>query len=71
MKIRYALFSLFSAGLFAASAFGQQTKTDYDRGVNFGQYKTYSWGQIHTENPLWVDRIKVAVNSALAAKGWT
>ena len=71
MKIRYALFSLFAAGLFVVSAFGQQTKTDYDRGVNFGQYKTYSWGQIHTESPLWVDRIKAAVHSALAAKGWT
>ena len=71
MKIRNALFSLFAAGLFAVSAFGQETKTDYDRGVNFGQYKTYSWGQIHSENPLWVDRIKAAVNSALAAKGWT
>ena len=71
MKIRQALFSLFAIGLFAASTFAQQIKTDYDRGVNFSQYKTYSWGQIHTENPLWVDRIRDAVNSALAAKGWT
>ena len=72
MKIRSAFFLLlFAAGLFTVSTFGQQTRTDYDRGVNFGQYKTYSWGQIHTENPLWVDRIRAAVNSALAAKGWT
>ena len=71
MTIRQALFSLFAAGLLTVSTFGQQIKTDYDRGVNFGQYKTYSWGQIHTENPLWVDRIKGAVNSALTAKGWT
>ena len=71
MTIRHVLFWLFAAGLFTVSTFGQETKTDYDRGVNFGQYKTYSWGQIHTENPLWVDRIKAAVNSALAAKRWT
>lgn len=26
---------------------------------------------VHTQNPLWVDRIEAAVNSALAGKGWT
>jgi hypothetical protein len=26
---------------------------------------------VQTKDPLWVDRIKSAVNSALAAKGWT
>jgi hypothetical protein len=71
MKIRYALVSLFAAGLlFTASLSAQQTKTDYDRDANFSNYKTYSWGKVHTENPLWVDRIKDSVNSALAAKGW-
>ena len=71
MRIWHALFTLFAAGLFTASTFAQQVKTDYDRDVDFSQYRTYSWGQIHSENPLWVDRIKAAVNSALAAKGWT
>jgi len=71
MKFRHALFSLLSASLLAASSSGQQIKTDYDRDVSFDQYKTYTWGQVHTENPLWVDRIKAAVNSALSAKGWT
>ena len=46
-------------------------KTDYDRTADFSHYKTYSWGNVHTENALLVDRIKAAVNSALAAKGWT
>jgi Domain of unknown function (DUF4136) len=46
-------------------------KTDYDRGVNFAQFKTYSWEHIRTKEPLDVDRIKNDVNAALAAKGWT
>lgn len=46
-------------------------KTDYDRGVNFAQYKTYSWEHVRTKAPLDVDRIENAVNVALAAKGWT
>jgi hypothetical protein len=57
--------------LFASVSFAQQVKTDYDRSADFSQYKTYSWENVHTQNPLWVDRIKSAVNSALAAKGWT
>jgi hypothetical protein len=71
MKIRYAFVSLLAAGLlFAASINAQQIKIDYDREANFSNFKTYSWGKIHTENPLWVDRIKDSVDSALAAKGW-
>ncbi len=57
--------------LFANASFAQQVKTDYDRSADFTQYKTYSWENVHTSNPLWVDRIKAAVDSALAAKGWT
>ena len=57
--------------LFATASFAQQVKTDYDRTADFNQYKTYSWQKVQTPDPLWVDRIKEAVNSALAAKGWT
>lgn len=49
----------------------QQVKTDYDRNANFSQYKTYSWASVKTKDPLLVDRIKSAVNSALSAKGLT
>ena len=72
MKIQRTIFA--SAGiavLFAAASFAQQVKTDYDRSANFSQYKTYSWEKVQTQDPLWVDRIKDAVNSALTAKGWT
>ena len=57
--------------LCAAASFAHQVKTDYDHNVEFSQYKTYSWEKVQTQNPLWVDRIKGAVNAALAAKGWT
>lgn len=57
--------------LFASKSSAQQVKTDYDRSANFGQYKTYSWGKVKTKDALDVDRIKGAVNAALAAKGWT
>jgi hypothetical protein len=57
--------------IFATASFAQQVKTDCDRTADFNQYKTYSWEKVQTQNPLWVDRIKAAVNSELAAKGWT
>ena len=60
-----------TALLFAAASFGGQVQTDYDRSTDFSQYKTYSWTKVQTKDALWVDRIKAAVNSALAAKGWT
>jgi hypothetical protein len=49
----------------------QQVKTDYDHNTDFTQYKTYSWEKVQTQDPLWVDRIKEAVNAALTAKGLT
>ena len=57
--------------LFAGRVSAGQVKTDYDRSANFGQYKTYSWEQVKTKDPLNVDRIKNSVNAALSAKGWT
>src|ERR1700731_450560 len=57
--------------LLACVSFAQHVKTDYDHNTNFGQYKTYSWEKVQTKDQLLVDRIKSAVNSALAAKGWT
>ena len=57
--------------LTAMASFAQQVKTDFDRDSDFGHYKTYSWEKVQTQDPLWVDRIKEAVNSALAARGWT
>ena len=72
MKMLTKVIVLIGLALFLANAsFAQQVKTDYDRAANFSQYKTYSWEKVQTPDPLWVDRIKAAVDAALAAKGWT
>jgi hypothetical protein len=72
MKAQKVVFALIGMMfLFAAQSPAQQVKTDYDRGANFAQYKTYSWEHVKTQDALDVDRIKNAVNAALAAKGWT
>jgi uncharacterized protein DUF4136 len=72
MKLQRVAFILIGTMfLFAATLSAQQVKTDYDRAANFAQYTTYSWEQVKTKDPLDVDRIKSAVNAALAAKGWT
>jgi hypothetical protein len=71
MKLQRVVLALMGLMLlFAARSSAQDVKTDYDRNANFGQYKTYSWGQIKTQDPLMVDRIKSSVNAALAAKGF-
>ena len=72
MKMQRTIFALAEiALLFAGVSFAQQVKTDYDRSADFSQYKTYSWEKVQTQDPLWVSRIKDAVNSTLTAKGWT
>ena len=72
MKMQKVMFVLIGMMfLFTGKASAQQVKTDYDRGANFARYKTYSWEQVKTKAALDVDRIKNAVNSVLAAKGWT
>src|ERR1700686_3038914 len=72
MKLQKVLLTLIGMmSLFAGNSAAQQVQTDYDREANFGQYKTYSWEHVNTRDPLFVDRIKDAVNAALAAKGLT
>jgi hypothetical protein len=70
MKMEKLLNSIAMLFLLTAASFAQQVKTDYDRSANFAQYKTYSWQDVKTKDPLWVDRIKNDVDAALTAKGW-
>jgi hypothetical protein len=72
MKMQRVVFVLVGLMLlFAGRSSAADVKTDYDRNTNFAQYKTYSWEQVQTRDPLMVDRIKSAVNGSLAAKGLT
>jgi len=72
MKVQRVVFALTAMMfLLAGRSSAQQVKTDYDRSANFAQYKTYSWEQVKTKDALDIDRIKAAVDAALAAKGWT
>jgi hypothetical protein len=46
-------------------------RTDYDHKADFSKYHTYSWIGVKAGNSLWQNRITQAVDSALAAKGWS
>ncbi len=70
MNMQRTLFA--SAGivlLLASASFAEQVKTDYAHGTDFSRYKTYSWEKVQTQDPLWVSRIKDAVNASMTAKG--
>ena len=56
--------------LCAAAAIFADVKTDYDRMANFGRYRTYSWVEVETQNSLWDDRIRGAVDQQLMNRGW-
>lgn len=71
MKIQTRSQILVSAALLITAAAWASISTDYDHKVNFATYKTYSWGKVQSANSLWDDRIKTAIDSQLAAKGWT
>jgi hypothetical protein len=46
-------------------------RTDYDHKADFEKYRTYSWLQAKASDSLWENRIMEAVDSQLAARGWT
>jgi hypothetical protein len=71
MKAHNVFISIAMLFFLTAASFAQHVKTDYDRSISFDQYKTYSWQNVETQDPLWVDRIKSAVDTDLTAKGWT
>ena len=65
MKVLTKAIASIGLALFLANAsFAQQVKTDYDRAAHFSQYKTFSWKKVQTPDPLWVNRIKAAVDAA-------
>jgi hypothetical protein len=48
----------------------QSVSTDYQHGINFSDYHTYSISRVHTSDPLMETRLRDAINKALTAKGW-
>jgi hypothetical protein len=71
MTAKYRFLCATAVAILSATVSPAEVRADYDRTAEFSRYKTYSWGKIHSQDPLWSDRIKAAVASALAAKGWT
>src|SRR6516162_5680521 len=70
MNVKRRIWFSIAIAILSATASLAEVKTDFDRNADF-RYKTYSWGKVHAQNPLWVDRIKASIASALTAKGWT
>jgi hypothetical protein len=50
--------------------FGQDVHTDFDHNANFSQFHTYSWAKVHSDNPLFQQRIKNDVDAALQKLGF-
>jgi uncharacterized protein DUF4136 len=71
MKVQHRLTILATALLLTSVAAWARITTDYDHHANFARYKTYSWAKVQTSNSIWDQRVKDAVNSALAANGWS
>ena len=69
-QVSMGLFAVLFAALFATVVSAADIHTDYNRNVNFEQFHSYCWGKVQTTDPLWVPRIKEAVNQVLMAKGW-
>src|SRR6266481_1789318 len=69
-SLRMLLGLLFLFGT-ALTAKAQKVSIDYDRQVNFSDYKTFSWIRAphYRPDPLMDQRITDAVNGALTAKG--
>jgi Domain of unknown function (DUF4136) len=69
-SLRFSSFCIVLMLSITAVALAQQVRTDFDKRVDFAQYKTYSWKKVNVSNALWEPRIKDAVDGQLAAKGW-
>lgn len=61
---------LLIAAAVSATCLFAKTVVDYDHGVNFAKYHTYSWVAVNVQESLWKDRVTNAIEGQLAAKGW-
>ncbi len=65
---RFLFFVLLAGALLILAA---KVTTDYAHTADFSHYRTYSWLEVKAGDTLWSDRIVSAVDSQLAAKGWS
>jgi len=70
MKKRFARVLPLSLAL-VAMLFAADVSIDFDHHADFARYHTYSWLGVRAGNSIWQDRIQSAVDSQLAAKGWS
>ena len=56
---------------FAAATLTAQRVETTDRSTDFTNYRTYFWLRVTGSDALWDQRVKDAVNSSLASKGFT
>jgi hypothetical protein len=61
---------LLLAGVVSATWLFANTMIDYDHSANFSKYHTYSWTSVNVQEPLWKDRVSMAIDGQLSAKGW-
>lgn len=70
MKSKYLHLCAASLCIFLAGCpGGASVHTDYDHQANFSQFRTYSFGHVRTDNPLYEPRIRDEVARDLQAKG--
>ena len=50
MKLQKVAVALIGMLFLFVSSGRAEVKTDYDRGTNFAQYKTYSWEKVKTKD---------------------
>ena len=55
--------------LLSTTLLAQDVHTDFDHSANFSQFHTYSWAKVHSDNPLFQQRIKNDVDAALQKLG--
>lgn len=67
---------LFVAALVALPTMAQQVYVDYDKSVDFSQYKTFAWkapseASLAEESPLMHERVENAIETSLKSGGLT
>jgi hypothetical protein len=69
MKRRFGIVTLASVLLLTVFTLAVDVQTDYDHGVDFSKYKTYSWLKVETPDTIWDSRVRVAIKAELTKKG--